>query len=99
MSSTFERSPSLSTIARPPATATRSSERPMPPPPRPLGRLAQGAGGVAQRVGRLLQFLLELAILEQRPGCGLAVAHAAVCVAGRAVCRQQARAQLLVRYE
>ncbi len=70
------------------------------PPRRRLRSLRGGSRSVfaASRSAprRLAQLLLELAILEQRRGRGLAVAHAPVRAARRAIRREQAPAQLLV---
>jgi hypothetical protein len=65
-------------------------------PARLLGGLAQRARRLAQRVRRIPDLALELAILEQGSRRRLAVAHAPVGIPRRPVGGEQARAQLLI---
>jgi len=61
-----------------------------------LGALLERARRVPQGVRRLAQLALELLVLEDRPARRLAVAHAPVRAARRAIRGEQAAAQLLV---
>src|ERR1039458_8646044 len=61
-----------------------------------LGALLECARSVPQGLRRLAQLALALLVLEARLTRRLAVAHAPICAAGRAVCRKQTAAQILV---
>ncbi len=91
-------SPSLSTSASTPAT--RSS---IAGPPTHLcaaafllGLLGQARGCLAQRLCRFGELALELAILEERLGCWLAVVHPAVGAACCRIRRQDVLAQIVI---
>ena len=95
-SRTFLRSPSESASATPAPTMPSSRTRPKPPLALLLRGLAQGHGRVADRLGRLLEVLLQLLVVEELLRGRLAVAQPAERVAAGLVGLHDVRAQILV---